>query len=87
MTPTAASGTGWSCGIVAQTVTCTRNAVLISAAIAPTITLTVDVAANAAAQVTNTASVSGAGNLASGNDSDDDPTTIRTILVFTNGFE
>jgi uncharacterized repeat protein (TIGR01451 family) len=87
LTPTAADGIGWSCGIASQTVTCTRNDVLNAAAVAPTISLTVSVASNAPALLVNTASVTGGGNPASANDSDDDATNIDALRIFANGFE
>lgn len=76
LTPTAASGTGWSCPISGQTVTCSRNDVLNANSSYPAITLTVNVAANAASSITNTASVSGGGETNTTNDTANDPTTI-----------
>jgi len=72
-----ASGTGWSCGAVAQVVTCTNGNAIANGASLPAITLTVSVAANAAASLTNTATVSNPtfDNVA-GNNSASDPTTI-----------
>lgn len=62
LTPTAATGTGWSCGISGQTVTCTRagdggNA-LQPGASAPNLTVTVAVANNAASSLNTSATVS-----------------------------
>ena len=54
LTATAISGTGWTC--VLGTLTCTRSDALAAGASYPAITLTVNVANNAAASVTNTAS-------------------------------
>ena len=62
LTPTAATGTGWSCSIASQTVTCTRSDVLAGGASYPDITISVDVASNAAASITNTGSVNGGGD-------------------------
>ncbi len=76
LTPTAATGTGWTCGIVGQTVTCTTTAAIAAAAAAPAITLTVNVLAGAPNSVTNTATVGGGGETNSGNNSASDPTTI-----------
>jgi uncharacterized repeat protein (TIGR01451 family) len=87
LTPTGAVGAGWTCGIASQTMTCTRSDVLAAAASYPAITLTVDVAANAAALITNTASVSGGGNASTSNDTASDPTAINSALIFANGFE
>jgi uncharacterized repeat protein (TIGR01451 family) len=74
LTATAMNGTGWAC--VLATTSCTRNDVLASGASYPPITLTVDVAANAPATVTNTATVSGGGETNTANDTANDPTAI-----------
>jgi uncharacterized repeat protein (TIGR01451 family) len=64
LSPTAASGTGWTCGIAAQTVTCTRSNTLAVGSSYPIITIAVNVAPSAAASLTNTASVTGGGDTA-----------------------
>jgi uncharacterized repeat protein (TIGR01451 family) len=87
LTPTAASGSGWSCGIASQTVTCTSTGVVNAGAAAPALVVTVSVANDAPALIVNTASVAGGGNPVSANDSDDDPTAIVGLRVFANGFE
>jgi uncharacterized repeat protein (TIGR01451 family) len=80
------AGTGWN-GCTAtpvvgpNTLTCTRGDVLASGSSYPPIMLTVDVAANAAAQVTNTASVAGGGESNTGNDSVNDLTNITAVVV------
>jgi uncharacterized repeat protein (TIGR01451 family) len=74
LTATAMSGTGWSC--VLGTLTCTRSDVLAAAASYPAITLTVNVANNAPASVTNSATVSGGGESNNSNNVANDPTTI-----------
>ena len=64
LTPAATpgSGTNWSCGSAGQTITCT-NAELVGASTSfPTLTLSVNVASNAPASLSNTASVVGSGN-------------------------
>ena len=76
LTPTGAVGTGWTCNVVAQTVTCTRSDALASGASYPAITVTVSVEQNAASSVTNTAAVSGGGQVVTSNDTASDPTTI-----------
>ena len=76
LTATAAdSGTinGWSVSTSGQTVTATRSDVLAGGASYPAMTLTVSVADNAPASVTNTATVSGGGDV---NPTDDTATTI-----------
>ncbi len=75
LTATAIAGTGWSC--VLGTLTCTRSDALAAGLSYPVITLTVNVAANAPASVTNTASVSGGGEANTSNNSANDPTTIN----------
>ncbi|HEX5590081.1 MAG TPA: hypothetical protein VFX65_07315, partial [Candidatus Limnocylindrales bacterium] len=60
--PSAASGTGWTCGIAGRLVTCTTNASLDPGAIAPTITIDVSATAGAAVTVQNTATVQIAGD-------------------------
>lgn len=75
LTATAISGTGWAC--VLGTLTCTRNTVLAVGASYPVITLTVTVAGNAPASVTNSVSVSGGGQNNTTNDTASDPTTIN----------
>ncbi|MHB8156449.1 MAG: choice-of-anchor Q domain-containing protein, partial [Desulfocucumaceae bacterium] len=61
LTATAMSGTGWTCN--PTTGIATRSDALAAGASYPAITLTVNVAANASASLTNTASVSGGGEL------------------------
>lgn len=74
LTATALSGSGWSCTL--GTLTCTRSDVLTAAGSYPSVTLTVTVAADAPASVTNTASVSGGGEFITTNNSASDPTVI-----------
>ncbi|TMD68282.1 MAG: DUF11 domain-containing protein, partial [Chloroflexi bacterium] len=78
LTPTSASGSGWSCGIVAQVVTCTRSDVLLASGSYPAITVTVAVLQSAAGALTNTASVTGGGESNLSNDSASDPTTLAS---------
>ena len=66
LTPTAAdSGTvnGWSLSTSGQTVTATRSDALAAEASYPALTITVSVAANAPASITNTATAAGGGEL------------------------
>ena len=74
LTATALGGTGWSC--VLNTLTCTRSNALQSGDSYPPITLKVNVADNAPSSVTNTAGVSGGGEIDTSNDYADDPTTL-----------
>ena len=87
LTATAISGTGWTCTLV--NLTCTRSDALAAGANYPFITVTVDVALNAPANVTNTATVSGGGETNTTNDLALDltfvlppPTTDLSISVF-----
>jgi uncharacterized repeat protein (TIGR01451 family) len=72
--PTAISGTGWSCTLA--TLTCTRSDVLAAFSSYPQITVTVDVPLGAPANVINTATVSGGGEVNTANDVTQDPTVI-----------
>jgi uncharacterized repeat protein (TIGR01451 family) len=74
LTATAISGTGWTCTL--GTLTCTRADALAAGNSYPTITLTINVAANAPSLVTNSATVSGGGELNVANDTANDPTTV-----------
>jgi uncharacterized repeat protein (TIGR01451 family) len=77
LTPSTASGTGWSCGAVGQVVTCTRSDALAAAGSYPAITLSLIAAANAAGSLTNTAHVAGGGETNASNDTANDPTTVN----------
>jgi uncharacterized repeat protein (TIGR01451 family) len=65
ITPISATGTGWSCSIVGQTVSCVRSDVLNAASSYPSITLNAVVSQSAPATLTNSATVGGGneGNL------------------------
>lgn len=78
LTATAMSGEGWTCDLAS--VTCSRSDPLATGASFPDVRLTVAVAANPPNSLINTASVSGGGESAgaAGNNSDSDPTKIRT---------
>ncbi|MCU1260338.1 MAG: hypothetical protein JWO80_3223 [Bryobacterales bacterium] len=75
LTATALSGTGWTCALT-PSVNCTRSNTLAGGTSYPAITLTVSVASNAPATVTNTATVAGGGETNTANDTASDPTTI-----------
>jgi uncharacterized repeat protein (TIGR01451 family) len=81
LTATAMGGSGWSCAL--GTLTCTRSDALSGGSSYPAITLTVNVATNAAASVTNTATVAGGGETNTSNDTANDPTTILTLPDMT----
>ena len=91
LTATAISGSGWNC--VLASLSCSRDNALAVGTSYPAITVTVNVAANAPSQVTNTATVSGGGDASSGNNTATDPTTVVPTqsqggdTVFSNSFE
>lgn len=79
ITPTSASGAGWSCGIAGQAVTCTSTTPIGAGASGNSIILNVSVAAGLAGQVlVNTATISGGGEPVgfTGNNTATDPTPI-----------
>jgi uncharacterized repeat protein (TIGR01451 family) len=82
LSPTAAdSGTvnGWAMSFSGQTVTATRNDVVAGGASYPALTLTVQVAANIASTVTNTATVAGGGEVNTANNSASDITATTPV--------
>jgi uncharacterized repeat protein (TIGR01451 family)/fimbrial isopeptide formation D2 family protein len=89
LTATDASGTGWTCSLntpSAGKVQCTRSDVLVSGSSYPVITLTVDVAASTPIgtnSITNSASISGGGEINLSNNSATDPTTVTAVAVLT----
>ncbi|MDQ1315498.1 MAG: large repetitive protein, partial [Pseudomonadota bacterium] len=78
---TAISGDGWTC--VLATLTCVRSDALAASLSYPILTLTVDVASDAPATVTNTASVSGGGESYTANNSASDETAILPTYTVT----
>lgn len=74
-----AAGNGWNCTVSGQVVTCTRSDALAAGASYPPITLNVDVGSKAATSITNTATVSGGGEVRTNNNSASDLTTISTV--------
>jgi uncharacterized repeat protein (TIGR01451 family) len=76
VTPTAAAGSGWTCAIAGQTVTCSRTDALAAASSYPPAAITVAIASNAPGSLTNSGVVSGGGELNTGNDS---ATIVSTI--------
>jgi hypothetical protein len=81
LSATAIGGTGWSCTIV--TISCVRSDILTASAGFPAITVSVNVAANAPSSVTNTATVSGGGEINFANDTARDVTTVTLRPDFT----
>ena len=74
LTATAIGGPNWNCTLA--TLSCTRTDVLAAGAGFPAITLTVNVASNAPASVTNTATISGGSETNVSNDTVNDITTV-----------
>ena len=81
--PVTASGTGWTCSLSLQAVTCTRADALAAAASYPLVTLTVDVESDAPASVVNTATIAGGGDINSSNNTATDPTQINRAQDLT----
>ncbi len=76
VTPSSATGTGWSCSVSGQTVSCTRSDALTIAASYPSVTVNVNVLQTAPASVTNTASIGGGGEANFLNDTASDVATV-----------
>ena len=74
LTATGIAGPGWTCTV--GTVSCVRSDGLAAGSSYPAITVMVSVAANAPASVTNSAAVSGGGELNTANNTATDPTTV-----------
>ncbi len=68
LVPASASGTGWSCGVVSQTVSCTDSSALAGSSSYPSITVNATVSQSAPSTVTNTAIVGGGGEINLTND-------------------
>jgi uncharacterized repeat protein (TIGR01451 family) len=80
LTATGIAGTGWTC--TQPSGPCTRSDVLAGGASYPALTLTVDVSTTPPATVTNTATVSGGGEVNAANDTATDLTAITGTLFF-----
>ncbi len=87
LTPTGATGTGWNCNVAAPTVTCTSTDAIPAGGTFPPITLTVSVGLNSPLSLTNTATVSGGGEMDISDDSASDPTIVipQTEVVISGG--
>ncbi len=86
LTPTSATGTGWSCSIASQTVSCVNPAALAPSTFYPSITIVANVAQTAPSVETNTALVSGGGEINLANDSATDVANVISTadLSITN---
>jgi uncharacterized repeat protein (TIGR01451 family) len=76
LTPVGASGTGWSCSVASQTVSCVRSDALAGSSSYPSITINASVAQTAPSTVTNTALVGGGGEINLANDSATDVASV-----------
>ena len=76
LTPTSASGTAWTCSIASQTVSCVDPTMLAGASSYPSITINANVAQTAPSTVTNTALVSGGGEINLTNDTATDVASV-----------
>ena len=74
LTGTAISGTGWTCTL--NNLSCTRSDSVAPNSSFPAITVTVDVALNAPLNVTNTATISGGGEVNTGDNVSQDLTIV-----------
>ncbi|MBM1143441.1 Ig-like domain repeat protein [Alcanivorax sp. ZXX171] len=83
LSATALSGTGWNCDLA--TVRCTRDDVLATGAGYPPVTLTVDVASDAAASLTNQAVVSGGGDADGAGATDPTKILVATTTALATG--
>jgi uncharacterized repeat protein (TIGR01451 family) len=85
LTPTLASGTGWACTVTAPSVSCTRADALGVGAFWPPVVVTASVTQAAVASVSNTATVSGGGDITPANDSSTDvvPVASQADLALT----
>jgi len=72
VSPISATGTGWTCSVSGQTVSCTRSDALSGGASYPSITVSVNVTQSAPATVTNIGSISGGGDISPINDTSTD---------------
>ena len=79
--PTALSGTGWTCTLA--TLTCTRADALASGSSYPVITMTVNIPSNITNNFTNTATVSGGGDVNVNNNTASDPVSLGPPIVIT----
>jgi uncharacterized repeat protein (TIGR01451 family) len=67
-TPVSASGTGWTCSISSQTISCTTSNSLAGGATYPAISVVVNVTQAAPSTITNTSMVAGGGDISPLND-------------------
>ncbi len=85
LTPASASGTGWTCSIASQTVSCVRSDALAAGAVYPSIALNVSVVQTAPAVVTNTATIGGGGEANLANDTATDTAQVISTADLSVG--
>lgn len=83
LTAVSATGTGWTCSIVAQTTTCTSADVLAPGASSNAISIDVSLTAGFSGTITNTATVAGGGERNVANDQAQDVTTVAPAADLT----
>lgn len=76
-----ATGSGWTCGAVGQTVTCTSSSAVASGASFPNITLTALIGASAASPLANTATVSNSGGNFDNNSANNSSTDSAAVVA------
>jgi len=76
LTPTSAIGTGWSCSVSSQTLSCVRGDSVAGNSAYPSITINANVSQSAPATVTNTAIVAGGGEINLANDTATDVASV-----------
>ncbi len=79
ITPISATGTGWTCSVSGQTISCTRSDVLAADSSYPSITVTALVSQSAPATLTNTAIVGGGGEANLLNDTATDVASVGSV--------
>ncbi len=86
LTPTSASGTGWSCSVFSQTVSCTDSTVLPPGNSYSSITINANVSQTAPSTITNIATVSGGSEVNLTNDTATDVAAVGSSadLAVTN---
>jgi uncharacterized repeat protein (TIGR01451 family) len=77
LTYTSASGTGWACSLVSSVVTCTRTSALAAGASFPDISVTMQVTATVAPQVSTTATVAVTGDTVAANNTSSNTVSVR----------
>jgi len=79
ISPTSAAGTGWTCSVSAQTISCTRADVLAPGVSYPSITLNANVLQSAPATLTNIGNVAGGSDVSPLNDASTDVANVASI--------